>query len=1219
MESSYVDTILLEANRKSSPEYLASFAGNASNPSSWSNSVGSGIKLGIGDKISIHSAYISEIGNESSTIEIKGKQATNNTGVGQSYISEQNVLNKTLNEQSNLEELILELLDDKSGNFHWNTISSSQTNKIRDDEINLTHSYYKCNQGDNYISLPRSCAYDDVGGYPDASRPWSMWNSSRNGSVVNVNPYRYGGDYSTTRYGGNASGWGFNDGAFTPNGDRTEIINDGNRYTLFVRSNFTNFTPRGKLVAESLMGHRDPALADYKWFKKTVNYKIKNGFNSPANVADSFSNQMNNVNKIEKYAYGDETASGTVSVGQDSSNQLGLTAETPTNQLFPCATAYNSFLYADKWFNDTYTNGRITTITAMDYAASQNMFEITGSRLFTEGIVFPGMKISDISIQNTSTTPNGMENLIGATVTSVRDKAAGGGTTLLSVDRETTDKAADPKVTVEISFSDAGQMPLYDSCYSTIGYKRPEIQRAGRDLSPLYKDGNNEAQYRWTTIDGSFVTNLDINYPNNASVGSQPRSLIYSGIPWNEVNLTRLKNLLESQEKYPELFDYSNMSASQQELIGEDNESIMSVDKVRFLWMNDGYSASTTDDEISVSASGLIGVDKQYIVVSLADYNKVGVGDILYGETWNGGHGFNASNTWVTSKKIVGADHRIFISSRVVTNPAGGKVRRSNACIGHDKYFAEGRSAGAIFFDYNKARKDIIGGEGLDASRFNSLTYGFAMKYQLSDGAGGFDDFIGFSVEEQFHEKTIPFEWFTDAGLISKRSIGFDKHFNAYGTAAILLTNGLCSLWGTIYDNELIDTAGNPTWRAATGTEGNTLPTRKLGTPSIFHSWQPEPDADGMFTTTNTFGPANPGNGYWASLSNEIYIGANKPQLGFDSLSSRFQFLDLHTSELIGTDSEFVRNGSDVADGINAVYKVNKRLSRLNYSPNFIPYNNVFKINLWENGSAVAVAECDKNITPYSIMDAMGGIFFEDYGVDEANWRQSLWELLGFTYEQFHQTSTNRLARFNNTKITTSTPTTNALIEASDVQLWVKAGDSGVPLYNTPNALYPAWVFPVEQNAASPVISGTFKPADTVFPMPGNKRLQTIVQSASSTSIIADNLPRKMLSPIYLVKSDIISSMYMGGREGNNDLGIVGVVNKSAGYGDFYTGAEDGTIFTNTIPRTIQNIKTSIVDADGTASRVDDSCCIIYKIQKNMADNSQVLNQILNPPKTPPQ
>jgi len=1212
METSYVDTILIEANRKSSPEYLASYAGNASNPSSWTNSVGSGIKLGIGDKISVHSAYISEIGNESATIEIKGKQATNNTGVGQSYISEQNVLTKTLNEQSNVQKIVTEIVDDISGNFHWNTISSSETNKIRDDEINLTHSYYKCNQGDNYISLPRSCAYDDVGGYPDASRPWSMWNSSRNGSVVNVNPYRYGGDYSTTRYGGNASGWGFNNNSFTPFGDRSEIINDGNRYTLFVRSDFKNFTPFGELITESLMGHRDPALADYKWFKKTVNYKIKNGFNSPANVADSFTNQMNNVNKITEYAYGDETSGTTKSVGQDSSNQLQLTAETPTNQLFPCATAYNSFLYANKWFNDTYTQGAIHTQPNFAWEASQNAFTFSSTRMFSGEIVFPGMTLADITLTGQDKVPDGLANLIGATVTSVRDTAAGGGTTFISFDRETTVEDLTTKASVDFIFSNAAQMNLYDSCYSTIGYKRPEIQQEGRNLSPLYKDGNNDAEYRWNTIDGSFVTNIDISFPNNASIGAQPRSLIYSGIPWTEDNLTRLKNLLESEEKYPELFDYSNMSASQQRLAGTANESIMSPDKVRFLWMNDGYSASTTDEVVTVTGSGTTGVTTEFLNFSVADFNKIGVGDILYGESWNSGNGFNSSNTWVTSKK----NGKVNISSKLVGSPVGGTVRRSNACIGHDKYYGEGRSAGALFFDYNKDRKDIRGGEGLSISRFNSLTYGFAMKYQLSDGAGGLDDFIGFSVEEQFSGKTIPSDWFSDAGTISKRSIGFDKHFNAYGTAAILLTNGLCSLWGTIYDNELIDTAGNPTWR---GVSNSKVPTKALGTPDIFHSWQPEPSEDGMFTNASTFGPAPPGSGYWASLFNEIYMGANKPQLGFDSLSSRFQFVDLHTSELIGTDSEFVNSGSDVADGITPVYKINKRLSRLNYSPNFIPYNNVFKINKWSNGSAVAVAELDKNMTPYSIMDAMGGIFFEDYGVDEASWKQSLWELLGFTYEQFHQETKNRLARFNNTKITTSTPTTNALIVASDTQLWVKEGPSDIQVFNTPIALYPSWVFPVEQNASGSVLPLEFKPANKTFPMPGNKRLPAIVQSASSTSIIADNLPRKMLSPIYLVKSDIISSMYMGGREGNNDLGVVGVCSKNAGYGDFYTGAEDGTIFTNTIPRTIQNIKTSIVDADGTASRVDDSSCIIYKIQKQIADNSQVINDILNPPKTPPQ
>jgi len=59
--SSYTDTILLQANRKSSAEYLA---GNNNTPNSWVNDLGQGIRLDIGDTISVHSAYISEVGNE---------------------------------------------------------------------------------------------------------------------------------------------------------------------------------------------------------------------------------------------------------------------------------------------------------------------------------------------------------------------------------------------------------------------------------------------------------------------------------------------------------------------------------------------------------------------------------------------------------------------------------------------------------------------------------------------------------------------------------------------------------------------------------------------------------------------------------------------------------------------------------------------------------------------------------------------------------------------------------------------------------------------------------------------------------------------------------------------------------------------------------------------------------------------------------------------------
>ena len=105
-----------------------------------------------------------------------------------------------------------------------------------------------------------------------------------------------------------------------------------------------------------------------------------------------------------------------------------------------------------------------------------------------------------------------------------------------------------------------------------------------------------------------------------------------------------------------------------------------------------------------------------------------------------------------------------------------------------------------------------------------------------------------------------------------------------------------------------------------------------------------------------------------------------------------------------------------------------------------------------------------------------------------------------------------------------------------------------------------------------------------------------------------------MISPIYLVKSDVISPEYVGGPEGKSKMPIVCVVPKNSGYGDFYNGA-GGTVFTNTIPRTIQNITTQILDADGTEARVDDASCVIYKITKVMNGTSQVIQDILNPSK----
>ena len=68
--SEYVDTQLLECNRLHSEEFKA---GNNENPALFTNKLGSGINLDVGDVVSVHGCYVNENGAGGDTIEFKGK------------------------------------------------------------------------------------------------------------------------------------------------------------------------------------------------------------------------------------------------------------------------------------------------------------------------------------------------------------------------------------------------------------------------------------------------------------------------------------------------------------------------------------------------------------------------------------------------------------------------------------------------------------------------------------------------------------------------------------------------------------------------------------------------------------------------------------------------------------------------------------------------------------------------------------------------------------------------------------------------------------------------------------------------------------------------------------------------------------------------------------------------------------------------------------------
>ena len=71
----YVDLTIVDCNRAHS---IQANSGNNSNPALFTNELGDGIDLNVGDRVAVQAAYISEIGAGADTIELKGQSLNSN-------------------------------------------------------------------------------------------------------------------------------------------------------------------------------------------------------------------------------------------------------------------------------------------------------------------------------------------------------------------------------------------------------------------------------------------------------------------------------------------------------------------------------------------------------------------------------------------------------------------------------------------------------------------------------------------------------------------------------------------------------------------------------------------------------------------------------------------------------------------------------------------------------------------------------------------------------------------------------------------------------------------------------------------------------------------------------------------------------------------------------------------------------------------------------------
>ena len=333
------------------------------------------------------------------------------------------------------------------------------------------------------------------------------------------------------------------------------------------------------------------------------------------------------------------------------------------------------------------------------------------------------------------------------------------------------------------------------------------------------------------------------------------------------------------------------------------------------------------------------------------------------------------------------------------------------------------------------------------------------------------------------------------------------------------------------------------------------------------------------------------------NLRGKLYLGADAPRLNWDG--TNFSLSDLHTAMNRGNDqaneADWVENVVDAdptADDI--VFKINPIEQYGDWTPNRMPYVRDTSVVV-NNGGAdktLLIPTLNSNLEAWQIYDALCGINIEDFGLKANEWQGTLWDLLGFSYEQFHSNSNTRLERINDNNVQSlSVITTNASVPEGATKFYSQ-NMFGTPLYNN---MLPR--------------TGCIQNKSNVYRV---SYYPPIVVKTESIKIVASRLPTRMIRGYYTIRSNLISDTpFIGGKVDNTSMPIIGIVDKINGDGDFYFGSESSLEFTITKPLRLASLTCSIHDPDGSYANTSEQNTILFKIQKNRNVSFNVAQEIL--------
>ena len=710
----------------------------------------------------------------------------------------------------------------------------------------------------------------------------------------------------------------------------------------------------------------------------------------------------------------------------------------------------------------------------------------------------------------------------------------------------------------------------YIATFGYIGVKRPEIFEAGRKMHYEINESPNQPHiYGAGGIVVSIPSEADFGF---STIGDRPvpnaqttnqDTTFYLGILYNETTLGLIRDLFDAQALYPELWDGLENTVAYSDAAVDILER-PSIDNSRFLHMN------------------------KYSTKASASPKNEAFGDDAF-------------------------------TQRAPPNDVE-------------------MSTQPVFFKYDDSKRDYyVPPEQYTSIASNGLVYGFAYPVRITqhdpDGSnaramyiiGITNGGVAGTPRKLYSENTTP----PDAAYRSieqGRLIGFDFHSTAYSTAIITPYSG--------YGNTDIGVA-------ATTNDGSK-------STDATHAYPTQINWIRSIATSTSMVDLNP----YMTMS---YIGANNPAINYNGVTNRFELSRFHTGNNTGNKAT-ARNPSSAVNSKsltpsnreterlitpavanqeagNTVYKINPRPPQFGFSPSFKPYtrnDQAYRVQPYpetatelldsqthlRGENTIKYDAYNVNIEPYKIFDSHGGIYIDDWGFDEDNWEDNLWDILGFDYSAVNAKAssknvlTKRVDNENSNLL--YRPTTNAEVVQTDTKNYVTNQFGAVMYYN--QLPYPTCVPYYVAKHSSGInhffyVNGNSFTAEAATPL---ELWNEVAVLTESTTITATDLQKSVLRPYYTIRSDILEgATAIGGNPTGANLPIISIVDKYSAASDYFLGNPSDIQFTVTKPTMIADITTSIHDSDGEYANVDKTSSVIYKIQKVRRTPVGLIEEIL--------